>query len=72
MTILPGFVQAMARFVADGMVPKQSPPVAASRGIPPPEDVLVSVQSVVASILGADVPQDQPLMQVSVLCKIEL
>lgn len=64
-----GFGQAMARFVADGMAPKQAQPVAASRDVPPPEDVLVSVQSVVVSILGADVPQDQPLMQVCVCAK---
>lgn len=61
----------MARFVADGMAPKQAPLVATFRGVPPLEDVLVSVQSVVASILGAHVPRDQPLMQVCVLCKIK-
>ena len=54
----------MARFVVDSMVPRQAA-VPVSRGVPPAQDVLVSVQSVVASVLGADVAPDQPLMQVN-------
>ncbi len=54
----------MARFVVDSMVPRQAV-VPVSRSVPPAQDVLVSVQSVVASVLGADVAPDQPLMQVN-------
>lgn len=69
--------QAMARFVAGSMAPKQDHAAMSSRGVasasrapqprtaaPPAEAVLADVQSVVESVLGAHVPTDQPLMQV--------